>query len=803
MRHARDPSSLWWLSGLLLVALACSHDSPRDNPMDPTLTPPVELQVSLDDTAGTAALTWTRYEGEQPFAQYLVQRKVKGMELWGTLDSLTSLTQVAYLDTALVPDTAYEYRVAVVNASGHVARSNRETAPAYTVGAVQLLEAKSDPEAGAIRLRWSRYRDPGFAAYEVVRRQVGTDRDTVLFISHSGMDTAFADNTALHEVPYAYRVQVTAAGQELPSGLVNAHLSLPGVTITRARFSSTTASCSLAWTPYRGPRFARYQIVRRQEGIEPKIVEKIASGSATTFADTGLHGNTQYSYQVTVLTVAGREIASDTHSGSFHELADTWSLDVAADGFVRLYAEQDGRITALVTDRTSIRLLFLDTDGQVQGEQVLVKVLVPQIQPRSVSTTVREDGARVLSLSARHAMMEGGDWVSLWQITPEGRAVLWTERIPADELGLVPDISDMTTSVRLVSHDGLVSFDNVMVWQDGDRVIEQGFDDVPDTWRLHRGVGVVDARVVDGQLQHPKSYAGSESSVRLDRPVLQQIRLEVDLAMRQGTGGVRIQYSGGTTNEKLALRLRVASELDYGRISLGRPDIWLQRRFPVLGDYPYRLGLEIADGGVSVSVEHPAFWYSFQNERVTWAGVVAVGDALGVMAGADPRSVLADGDEPSPTPWASPVAEMRTWSEEGGRYPRLGLCSVELNQVHYFWARLDVGTGALLWPLEQFAETLGAGMGQGAGELLAPLSFDVGPDGRFYVLDAGNDRIQVFDRDGGYLTQWGHAGGAPGEFEFGTGTSADSFAGSLCVDDDGYIYVADVFNQRIQVFSPD
>ena len=106
------------------------------------------------------------------------------------------------------------------------------------------------------------------------------------------------------------------------------------------------------------------------------------------------------------------------------------------------------------------------------------------------------------------------------------------------------------------------------------------------------------------------------------------------------------------------------------------------------------------------------------------------------------------------------------------------------------------------WPDPQYDERLGAGMGHGPGELLAPLSFDVGPDGRFYVLDGGNDRIQVFDQEGNYITQWGDEGSAAGAFDFGRGSTIEDFAGSICVDDDGYIYVTDVFNQRIQEFAP-
>ena len=82
---------------------------------------------------------------------------------------------------------------------------------------------------------------------------------------------------------------------------------------------------------------------------------------------------------------------------------------------------------------------------------------------------------------------------------------------------------------------------------------------------------------------------------------------------------------------------------------------------------------------------------------------------------------------------------------------------------------------------------------------------DAGSDGRIYVLDAGNARILVFDKDGEYITQWGQPGDAPGEFNFGDGrpvAQGFNLAGSIAVDSEGYIYVADVFNRRIQKFAP-
>ncbi|MDA0336343.1 MAG: hypothetical protein O2782_14345 [bacterium] len=60
----------------------------------------------------------------------------------------------------------------------------------------------------------------------------------------------------------------------------------------------------------------------------------------------------------------------------------------------------------------------------------------------------------------------------------------------------------------------------------------------------------------------------------------------------------------------------------------------------------------------------------------------------------------------------------------------------------------------------------GGGLGSGAGELLFPVSFDATLDGRVYVLDAGNARVQVFAADGEYITHWGEPGGDPGQFDF-------------------------------------
>lgn len=80
--------------------------------------------------------------------------------------------------------------------------------------------------------------------------------------------------------------------------------------------------------------------------------------------------------------------------------------------------------------------------------------------------------------------------------------------------------------------------------------------------------------------------------------------------------------------------------------------------------------------------------------------------------------------------------------------------------------------------------------GIGAGQFSAPYLGSVA-DGRVYVADSGNDRIQVFDAAGRLVAAWGREGDGPGEFQRPTGVTLDG---------QGHAYVADFGNHRIQKF---
>ena len=67
-------------------------------------------------------------------------------------------------------------------------------------------------------------------------------------------------------------------------------------------------------------------------------------------------------------------------------------------------------------------------------------------------------------------------------------------------------------------------------------------------------------------------------------------------------------------------------------------------------------------------------------------------------------------------------------------------------------------------------------------------------DGGLYVADGyANARVHKFSPDGKHLFSWGESGTGPGQF---------NIVHNIVVDKDGWVYIADRENHRIQVFDP-
>lgn len=78
-----------------------------------------------------------------------------------------------------------------------------------------------------------------------------------------------------------------------------------------------------------------------------------------------------------------------------------------------------------------------------------------------------------------------------------------------------------------------------------------------------------------------------------------------------------------------------------------------------------------------------------------------------------------------------------------------------------------------------------------SGEFNYPTNMDVDPDGRLYVVDTGNFRVQIFDNEGNFIKSLGEVGDTPGSFARPKGIALDS---------EGHIYVVDAAFQNFQIF---
>lgn len=82
--------------------------------------------------------------------------------------------------------------------------------------------------------------------------------------------------------------------------------------------------------------------------------------------------------------------------------------------------------------------------------------------------------------------------------------------------------------------------------------------------------------------------------------------------------------------------------------------------------------------------------------------------------------------------------------------------------------------------------------GKDAAHFDQPTDVAVMPDGSFYVSDGyGNTRVIKFAADGKFLMQWGEPGTGPGQF---------NTPHAVVPDGKGKVYVADRYNDRVQVF---
>ena len=106
----------------------------------------------------------------------------------------------------------------------------------------------------------------------------------------------------------------------------------------------------------------------------------------------------------------------------------------------------------------------------------------------------------------------------------------------------------------------------------------------------------------------------------------------------------------------------------------------------------------------------------------------------------------------------------------------------QLHRVRVF----DIATGEHVFDIGE--------RGEGPGQFNLPRDIAVGREGRIYVVDGANFRVQIFESDGTWVDTFGTVGIYPGQFSRPKGVAADP---------DGNIYVTDSAFGNFQIFNAD
>ena len=720
-------STLWWLAGPLLVALACSHDSPRDNPLDPTLTPPVELQVALDDTAGTATLTWTQYEGEAEFAEYWVLRNVLDRATVDTLAMPSERDSTSYVDTSISVGVNYVYRVSVHNAGRLEAVSN---------------QARVRP------------------------------------------------------------------------------LALPPVKIESLEFDSRTASAGLEWTRYRGPRFQSYRVQRRTDTEGLHTIVELGDSTVTTHLDTGLLGDTQYHYQVVVAGEGGEEVASQESSGSFHELVETWYFPETRH--IRLARGIDGDVVAtLIQPRlpkdwqtvdyfAEIWLAVFGDDGpSVQSMATVIDDLTPLVRAAGfAATTTATDGTPLIGF---YDDQTGA--VEIRELDGETARSATQHLVLRESLSPAPDALPGEVALETETELAAGQWESLSVTPDGgqqvfddfqalfDGLDLEGFATISDTtaqgWEFRGSAGAHENGITmwGASGSAARHFAGDWQQVQVQAEFYGYWDMSDDLRM-----ALRIGSEAGPFARLWVTRQGLSLELAASSLGAGAPTLTsVPTPWVLIPRLYYRAELKYADGVVEASLTGPLAFgvaapggmgISMVGLGVTIALVVDdVGYALG------PGGKLTDiGSLDTRT------TELRTWEHRGRT--NAGVAQPDARRVLLG----IIPTGREGSWTTYMMKALGPTISPREGLLGYPSSFDVGPDGRVFVLDAVHSHVFVFDDNNRYVTKFGGRGDGAGEFNLGTGATSRNgdldLSGSVAVDDEGYIYVADEQNKRVQKFAP-
>ena len=293
-------------------------------PAPPALTPAQPTGLTADPAHDQVGLDWDDPD-DSTITGYRILRRLPALDLPGEFAVLLENTGSAlttYLDTTVMPQTSYVYRVQAINAHGSSERSswaNALTPAAPALTPAQPTGLTADPAHDQVGLDWDDPDDSTITGYRILRRLPALDLPgefAVLLENTGSALTTYVDTTVTPQTSYVYRVQaINAHGSSERSSWANAPTpAVPAPTGLRA--GTTSAGVSLDWDDPQDATITGYKILRRlgaenSQGEFDVLVEDTGT-AATAYLDDTAAGKVRYYYQVQAIRTSGLSAASDS-----------------------------------------------------------------------------------------------------------------------------------------------------------------------------------------------------------------------------------------------------------------------------------------------------------------------------------------------------------------------------------------------------------------------------------------------------------------------------------------------------------
>lgn len=275
-------------------------------------------------------LSWTNNSAVA--TQFQIERSDDGTNFY-TLDTTTGTT---YSDTSPDDGSTYWYRVEALNDNGDPSAASDASSASTALAPPSELTAAA-VSASEIDLAWS---DDSVTAtgYEVDRSTDGVNFSPLA--PNLPADTSSYSDTGLAPGSHFYYQVISLAGAQVSDPSNRADDTTTPPSPDSAWATTTSSSVTLNWTPAQGA--SGYEVDRSVNGNWVDVAD-VVGGSTTTFTDTGLLGNTTFSYQ----------IISENNAGQ------SSPMDVSATTSADKPAAPSG-LQAIVLSPTSVELVWVN-----------------------------------------------------------------------------------------------------------------------------------------------------------------------------------------------------------------------------------------------------------------------------------------------------------------------------------------------------------------------------------------------------------------------------------------------------------